>query len=45
VFVSLHFSPKLLTMLPSRWISLPNRNYWLAPERRSEAVAKVNRLM
>jgi len=45
VFVSLYFSPKLLTMQPSRWISLPNRNYWLAPERRSEAVAKFNQLM
>lgn len=45
VFVSLYFSPKLLATIPSRWISLPNRNYWLAPERRSEAVAKFSQLM
>lgn len=45
VFVSLYFSPKLLATIPSRWISLPNRNYCLAPERRSEAVAKFSQLM
>jgi uncharacterized membrane protein len=45
VFVSLYFSPKLLATMPSRWISLPNRNYWLAPERRSEAVAKFSQFM
>ncbi len=45
VFVSLYFSPKLLATMPSRWISLPNRNYWLVPERRSEAVAKFSPLM
>jgi len=45
VFVSLYFSPKLLATMPSRWISLPNRDYWLAPERRSEAVAKFSELM
>ena len=45
VFVSLYFSPRLLATIPSRWISLPNRDYWLAPERRSEAVAKFSRFM
>ena len=45
VFVSLYFSPRLLATIPSRWISLPNRNYWLAPERRSEAVAKFSQFM
>lgn len=36
VFCALYFSPRLVFALPSRWISLPNRDYWLAPERRAQ---------
>jgi hypothetical protein len=43
VFCSLYFSPRLLTAVPSRWISLPNRGYWLQPERRSQAAATFRR--
>jgi len=38
VFCSLYFSPRLLTTVPSRWISLPNRVYWLRPDNRAQAV-------
>jgi hypothetical protein len=39
VFCSLYFSPRLLTSVPAKWVSLPNRDYWLRPEHRSEATA------
>jgi len=34
-------TPKLLARLPSGMINLPNRDYWLAPEHRDLALAKV----
>jgi uncharacterized membrane protein len=42
VFCSLYFSPRLFTAVPSKWISLPNRDYWLRPEHRSEATARFS---
>jgi uncharacterized membrane protein len=45
VFSSLYFSPRLLTTMPRRWISLPNRDYWLAPERRIQAAERFAHLM
>jgi hypothetical protein len=45
LFFSLYFSPRLLTSVPAKWISLPNRDYWLRPEHRSQAVAQFSRLM
>jgi uncharacterized membrane protein len=42
VFCSLYFSPRLLTSVPIKWISLPNRDYWLRPERRSQARMKFS---
>jgi uncharacterized membrane protein len=43
VFCSLYFSPKLLEAVPVRWISLPNRDFWLRPERRAQAMEKMSR--
>lgn len=45
VFLSLYLSPRLLTAAPRRWISLPNRDYWLTPEHRSLASARFSRLI
>ena len=45
VFCGLYFSPKLISALPSKWISLPNRDYWMAPEHRAQTVEQFrNRL-
>ena len=45
VFCGLYFSPQLIFVLPSKWISLPNRDYWLAPEHRTQTVERFrNRL-
>jgi hypothetical protein len=35
-------APALLGYLPSEFINLPNRNYWLAPERRARTLADLN---
>jgi uncharacterized membrane protein len=34
-------TPALLRNLPASLINLPHREYWLAPERRAEAVARL----
>lgn len=34
--------PKIISLLPSQMINLPNKNYWLAPERFAETVAFLN---
>jgi hypothetical protein len=41
LFVSLFFSPRLAVILPAKWVNLPNRQYWLAPENRVRAKAKL----
>jgi len=38
VFCSLYFTPRLIKAMPSKWISLPNRDYWLMPKQRPRAV-------
>lgn len=37
--------PWLLGVLPARWISLPHRDYWLAPGRRDETLRWIGRQM
>lgn len=41
LFVSLYFSPRLMFLFPPRWLNLPHKQYWLQPEHRPEALAKV----
>lgn len=35
--------PALLRRTPNRWINLPNKDYWLSADRRSETLAAVGR--
>jgi uncharacterized membrane protein len=37
--------PLLLAVLPPELINLPNRDYWLAEERRADTIARLGRLM
>jgi hypothetical protein len=37
LFLSLHYSPRLIRVLPARWINLPNRDYWLSEANRGRA--------
>lgn len=37
--------PAGLKRLPAQWVSLPHRDYWLAPERREEAQARLAGLL
>ena len=32
----------LFRVIPSRWFNLPNREYWLAPERREVGIARMS---
>lgn len=45
LFCSLYLSPRLLASVPAKWISLPNRDYWLRPEHRTQAVEKFSQQM
>jgi uncharacterized membrane protein len=45
VLCSLYFSPRILVRVPRKWISLPNADYWLQPERRSQTVARFSEQM
>lgn len=45
VFLSLYFSPRLLTAAPGKWVNLPHRDYWLQPENLSQAVEKFSQRM
>jgi len=41
VFCALYVSPRLLMRVPRRWINLPNRDYWLQPAHRVQAVVRL----
>lgn len=45
LFVCLYFSPYLTFIFPPKWINLPNKQFWLAPENRRWTVAKISTLM
>ena len=39
------FIPELMVRTPVRWVNLPNREFWFAPENRSLLKEKLNVLM
>lgn len=41
LFFSLYFSPRLTLMFPAKWINLPHKAYWLAPEHRTRTAEKI----
>lgn len=45
LFLLLSFSPRLMFIFPARWVNLPNKQFWLAPENRDRAVGKLSALM
>lgn len=44
ILVFAAFGP-MLRKLPPSWVNLPNRDYWLAPERREETIGYMARQM
>ncbi len=45
LFLLFYGAGRLVTMFPPRWISMPNRDYWLAEERKQLAQSKITSLM
>ncbi|HKW55868.1 MAG TPA: hypothetical protein VJN42_00805 [Candidatus Acidoferrum sp.] len=45
VAVIMFLAPKLMAILPASMINLPNKDYWLAPERRAETVRYMEAAM
>ena len=45
LFVMYWRSPRVLAVVPSRWVSLPHKEYWLEPEHQAEAARRLGRLM
>ena len=41
VFLLFHALPGLLSRFPDAMINLPNREYWLAPERRAATLSRI----
>ncbi|MBM4152298.1 MAG: hypothetical protein FJ220_02090 [Kiritimatiellaceae bacterium] len=45
LFVSFYLVPQLIHKTSARWISLPNKTYWLSPEHRARTNALVTQQM
>jgi len=45
LFVSFYFTPRLVFMFPTKWINLPNKDYWLRLENKARTVAMFSSLM
>ena len=39
IFASFFFTPQLIRISPTRWISLPNKEYWLREENKARMSA------
>lgn len=45
LFFALYFAPRLTSGIPAKWVNLPHKDFWLAPENRPRAEARIARLM
>ena len=45
LFCSFYFTPRLMFLFPAKWISLPNKDYWLQPAVLPRTLAKISGLM
>jgi len=45
LFCVFYFMDRIMFWFPVRWVNLPNRTYWLAPERREETREKLSAFM
>lgn len=45
LFFLLYFTPGLVFMFPTRWINLPNKDYWLRSENKSRTVEMFSSFM
>lgn len=45
LFLTLYFSPRLVGIVPARYVNLPHKEFWLAPENRARFQAKFTALM
>lgn len=44
LFVLFWFTPHLIRQVPSGWLNLPHKAYWLSPEHRDEAARRMQQL-
>ena len=45
LFLTLFFSPRLAVIIPARFVNLPHKEFWLAPENRARFQAKFTAFM
>ncbi len=45
LFILLCYTPQLVFGLPTKWINLPNKDYWLRPENRPRTAERVSSFM
>lgn len=45
MFLMFYGSPFLISKIPSRWVNIPNRDYWLNPENRNITQTKMTTFM
>lgn len=42
LFALLHLTPRLIAIVPPRWVNLPHKHYWLSAENRPVALIRVS---
>lgn len=45
LFLMFYYLPVLVSKTPSRWVNLPNRNFWMSPENRDITRQKIANFM